>query len=132
MPFRGDSAKFESGDGRNIALSDPLIFDSLERGATTTVPAGFQSDGASTPRLVWQIVPPFGAYWRGAVLHDWLYRETYLPREFCDGVFLEAMVSLGVSPVERTAIYDALRLFGGWAFQLDRLELEKRESGNRT
>ena len=131
MPFEGDTAKFESGDGRNVTLTSPLVFVSLERGATTTVPSGFQSDGASTPQAVWDIVPPFGVYWRGAVLHDWFYRETYLPREFCDGVFLEAMVSLGVSPLERDTIYEAVRLFGGEAFKRDRDALDARTDAER-
>jgi hypothetical protein len=40
-----------------------------------TVPAGFQTDLASVPRLFWALLPPQGAYERAAVLHDWLCTE---------------------------------------------------------
>lgn len=131
MPFIGTSSRFNSADGRTVTLDEPLVFISTERGATTTVPEGFVSDGASTPQVVWDLIPPFGNYWRGAVLHDWFYRETYLPREFCDGVFLEAMDSLGVSHIERDTIYEAVRLFGGEAFACDRAALDARLEAER-
>lgn len=127
MPFASDTATFLSTDGRSVTLTEPLIFVSLERGATTTVPAGFASDGTSTPRAVWDILPPFGKYWRAAILHDYLYRETWLDQETCDGIFLEAMESLGVSRLERAAIYAGVRLGGHLPFDQDRKLLGQRK-----
>ena len=42
-----------------------------------SIPAGFVSDCATTPWLVWRIAPPFGPWNRAAVVHDYLcvYRE---------------------------------------------------------
>ena len=126
MPFLADSVAVQTADGRNFRLLEPLVYVSPEHGSTATVPAGFESDGASTPQAVWQLVPPFGQYFRAAVLHDWLYRETYLPREYCDLVFLEAMTALGVPAPVRETIHSAVRLGGAAAFERDRAMLDAR------
>lgn len=36
------------------------------------VPKGFITDGASIPRVLWIILPPWGSYGQAAVLHDYL------------------------------------------------------------
>lgn len=126
MPFTGDSVAVQTSDGRTFRLLEPLVYVSPQHGSTTTVPAGFESDGASTPQLVWEIVPPFGQYFRGAVLHDWLYRETYLPREYCDSLFCEAMAALGVPDPMRETIHAAVRLGGAGPFNRDRALLDAR------
>lgn len=36
-----------------------------------TVPAGYVTDLASSPRIFWVFIPPTGAYEIAAVLHDW-------------------------------------------------------------
>ena len=127
MPFIADSVAFQTADGRNFRLIAPMVYVSPQHGSKTTVPSGFESDGASTPPAVWAIVPPFGQYFRAAVLHDWLYRETYLPREYCDSLFLEAMVALGVSHAMRDTIYYAVRAGGAEAFERDRKKLNERQ-----
>ena len=109
-----------------IRLVDKLRFFSEERQCWLEVPAGFESDGCSTPQQVWNILPPFGRYLPGAVGHDYYYRETWHDRKFCDDVFMEMMVSLGCSEVQRMLIYEALRVFGGIAFERDRQALEDR------
>jgi hypothetical protein len=126
MPFSGDSVAVQTSDGRTFRLLEPLVYSSPQHGSTTTVPAGFESDGASTPSSVWSIVPPFGQYFRAAVLHDWLYRETYLPREYCDSLFCEAMAELGVSALMRETIHAAVRLGGAAPFYHDRALLDAR------
>lgn len=74
-------------------LDKPLIYDSDLLGRIE-VPAGFQTDFASVPRLP-VIYDLFGdRAHREAVLHDYLYRRDSVPRasfEEANDVFLEAM-----------------------------------------
>lgn len=45
-------------------------------GALLTIPAGFQSDGASVPRFLWSLYPPFGELYEPATwLHDYCYQH---------------------------------------------------------
>lgn len=83
------------------------------------VPAGFETDGASVPRAFWAIFPPYGPYFRAAVVHDFLYSvgNTRFYRYESDDIFLEAMESLGVPWVKRHIIYRAVRWFGWAAFK---------------
>lgn len=37
-----------------------------------TVPAGFIFDGASSPRILWWLIPPFKGTKKSACLHDYL------------------------------------------------------------
>lgn len=39
------------------------------------VAAGFETDFASVPRLLWVAFPKWGTYGNVAVVHDWLYLE---------------------------------------------------------
>ncbi|MCX8016371.1 MAG: DUF1353 domain-containing protein [Rhodocyclaceae bacterium] len=84
------------------------------------VPAGFETDLASIPRLFWPILPPQGRYAKAAILHDWLYAlgpaGDAAARRRADEIFLEAMAVLGCPAWQRRPIYWAVRLFGGAAF----------------
>ena len=98
------------------------------------VPAGFETDLASIPRILWSWLPPHGRYAKAALLHDWLYSVQSTPspcalppthpdssgehdRAFADRVFLEAMAVLGVSAPVRYLLYAAVRLAGAAAFR---------------
>lgn len=96
-------------------LSAPFHFESGEVGLVV-VPAGFDTDYASVPRVFWSIYPPDGSYTEAAIIHDWLYWEQppQLSRKQCDQVFLEGMAALGVPWHRRRIIYSSVRL-GGWA-----------------
>jgi hypothetical protein len=52
-------------DGREEVLRDFEVHGVL-------VPAGFQFDGASTPRVFWSIIPPFKDVKAAACVHDYL------------------------------------------------------------
>lgn len=121
-----------TSDGRNVVLQEPLEYV-CDCGSRVRAPIGATSDGASTPRALWQLVPPFGEYWLAAVLHDAAYRGTlevqqadgsWAPADFtqaeADDLIGQAMASLGVNEEERSAIYRALKEFGGKAFREDR------------
>lgn len=119
-------------DGRNFVLQEALEYV-CDCGSRVRAPVGAETDGASTPRVLWQIVPPFGEYWLAAVLHDAAYRGTLeiqakdgtwskanFTRADADELIDQSMMSLGVSDEQRAAIYRALREFGDKAFQEDR------------
>lgn len=80
-----------------------------------TVPAGYLTDGASVPRLVWGLVPPWGAYGQAAVVHDLLCEylvvmteavdQVCITRAEADLLFLEAMTVLQVPETNRELMY---------------------------
>lgn len=78
-----------------------------------TVPDGFLTDFASTPRAVWILFPKDGRWDGGAVIHDFCYGTHKFERSKCDAVFLEAMKTLGVGWITRHSMWLAVRMFGG-------------------
>lgn len=116
MPFDKSKLKTASEDGLNVVLAEPLTYTALN-GERITVPAGADSDGASTPRFLWRVFPPFGNYWRAALLHDYLYRHTDRPKAECDRLFLEAMRACSVPRMKAETIYLGVKWFGGPAFR---------------
>tara|TARA_R110002020_G_scaffold472424_1_gene700430 strand:- start:22542 stop:22937 length:396 start_codon:yes stop_codon:yes gene_type:complete len=74
--------------------------------------AGFESDGASVPRFLWSIFPPFGEYLEAAVIHDWLCVHKTVDSVTAANVFREAMVSLGVPMWKVRCMYSAVRVAG--------------------
>ena len=77
-----------------------------------TVPAGFVTDFASTPRALWAVLPPFGTYQLGAVVHDFLYWDQGCTREEADALLRAAMAESRVEPLKRDAIWQAVRRGG--------------------
>jgi hypothetical protein len=69
------------------------------------VPRGYLTDGASSPRALWSIVPPWGSYGQAVIVHDILceYLSVTLvglphkiSRMEADRILQEAMEVLGV------------------------------------
>lgn len=77
-----------------------------------TVPAGFVTDLASVPRILWTFLPPHGKYSKAAIIHDYLYEYGIRTKKYADDVFLEAMEVLGVPAYKRQLMYWAVRMFG--------------------
>ena len=125
-------------DVRTANGLDDILLDALEiqvsNGDIYRAPIGSATDGVSTPRWLWPILPPTGDDWLPAVLHDAAYRNTlqrYCPatdhwqlakltQAQADRLLLEALRANGVRWLKRTVIYTALRLVGGKAFKEDR------------
>jgi hypothetical protein len=101
------------GASRIFRLTAPFSY--LSSRGPLTVPAGFETDGASVPRMFWSILDPFGPYFKAAVIHDWLYspHNRRFTRAQSDELFLEAMRNNGLDWMRRELIYRAVRL-GGW------------------
>lgn len=97
-------------------LNDTLSYQS-DIADRIDVPAGFETDFASVPRIP-VVYTLFGdRAHREAVVHDALYRIDSVPvvsRATADRVFLEAMECRGKGAFVRYAMYAGVRL-GGWA-----------------
>ena len=125
MPFLNDERPQlqpidESGELITFRVLCPFAFRS-ERffpGKLYVVPCGFETDGASVPRLI-----PFISGWyvgraiSAAVLHDFLYREGKRLKMIesqaeADLVFLEAMLDTGVPDNVAHNMYFGVRDFG--------------------
>ena len=100
---------------------------------TITVPTGFITDLASTPRLLWNVIAPFDVA-RAAIVHDLLYKSIRQYRwtkglieedkeliknakKASDKVFLLAMkdASPKVSGWKIYSAWKAVDLFGRWS-----------------
>jgi len=108
-----------TADGLNFTLVVAFTF-TRPNGDVITILPGAVSDGASVPRAMWRLLPPFGTYWMAAFLHDDLYRNSCLSKEDCDTIFDEAMTWLKVGPLDRTALYEGVEHGGGLSFLEDR------------
>lgn len=77
-----------------------------------TVPAGFRFDGASAPRLVWNIIPPFKRTKRASCMHDYLcsLAENREERLFADRLFYIMLRENGNNRFRSAAGYFGVRL----------------------
>lgn len=88
-----------------------------------TVPKGFITDFASIPRAFWSILNPVGKIKPAALVHDFIYSkrgkldDRTLSRKDCDKIFLKIMKTVGLSWFKRTTAYNAVRVFGGFAWR---------------
>ncbi len=105
-------------DGKTWIILADFGYDVGEEGSSDVinVPIGTYTDFASIPRPLWIILPRWGKYGNAAVIHDWLYWDQARSRKEADGIFLDAMGILEVSPWQKHAIYWAVRAFGWWAW----------------
>lgn len=97
------------GDNDSTArwrLAKRFDYHSGMLGQIVSVEPGFYTDLASVPTLPLVYSLFGGRYARPSVVHDYLCRQGYLPRETCDKVFLEAM------RLENTLEIEAMRAAG--------------------
>jgi len=116
LDARIGSIKIHGKWTRVAIIESEFIYNSPEFGIVQ-VPFGFPSDGASVPRFLWNLYPPFGRYLEAAVIHDWfcvLGHAGTSPISSKDAakLFLEVMGSMKVSWRRRTKMYLAVRVFG--------------------
>jgi hypothetical protein len=83
---------------------------------SVNVPVGFVTDFASIPRIFWSILPPDGKYTHPAIVHDFLYWTQTGAREDADQILKIMMEDFSVGTATVTAIYTAVRTFGGSAW----------------
>jgi hypothetical protein len=79
-----------------------------------TIPAGFKTDGVSTPQMLWPLFPPHGLAFNAATVHDYLYETTFFEkRSTADHLFLDLMLAGGVPKLQAYIMYGYVRL-AGW------------------
>lgn len=94
-------------------LYAPLVFDSTVAGRIITVPAGFPTDLASTPRIpiIYEMLGNIGR--RAAVVHDYLYTSGRESRAIADAVLREACTVNGVPGWKSWLMWVGVRIGGG-------------------
>ncbi len=81
-----------------------------------TIPEGFKSDGASTPRFLWSIIPPFKATKKGAFIHDYLCKTAggQSDRKEADKMFRDILRDVSkINPIRYWLGYYGVRLGAG-------------------
>ncbi len=105
-------------DGINWRVDTAFDYESVALHTILTIPVGFVTDFASTPRLLWPVLPPAGRWGKPSVLHDFLYRTNGIAtRAQADRVFLEAMTVLGIGWRTRSIMYAGVRVFGASSYK---------------
>lgn len=115
--------------GRSLwAIERPLTYRTGPGDETITVPAGYVTDLASIPRVVWSFYPPDGPWVKAAVVHDFLYdtqgdgrwnkargvvRARRYSRKESDDVLREGMADRGIGWWQQFVIWSSVRLGGG-------------------
>lgn len=108
------------GDGRWV-LRRSLAYRSFLLGLVT-VPAGFDTDFASVPRVPVVFWLTGDTAKEAAVVHDWLYRTQKVTRKMADQVLAEA-ATCGIPPEphwRRLLLYAGVRAFGWWSWWTNR------------
>lgn len=95
---------------RRCPLVEPFEF-SVDS-ARFVVPAGFWTDFASVPRLLWPIISPYDLG-IGPVPHDFGYFTGHANRAYWDMVLLACMEKDKIAGWKRSAAYRAVDLFAG-------------------
>ena len=107
-------------DGKNWEVMEPFRYRISERYSNEiiSIPVGYITDFASIPRFCWGLIGhPAGKHGKAAVVHDFLYSEHTYSRKRSDEIFYEAMGVSGVVRWRRKIIYNAVRLFGMFAWK---------------
>jgi|ERR1044072_1952766 hypothetical protein len=87
-------------------LAEPVKIGGYE------IPAGYETDFATVPRLFFSIIPPIGKHNVAAILHDFLYDNRIGTRKRADKLFLCFMLSYNVPKWQAYTMYYAVRLGG--------------------
>jgi uncharacterized protein DUF1353 len=76
------------------------------------VTAGFETDGASVPRLLWTVFSPAGVLFQAAVLHDYLYSHAIKSKAFADNAFKLTAITYKAKMHEAMIAYHFVKWFG--------------------
>jgi len=106
------ATKVSDNGRRRVLLKDFTYENDKYR---ITVKAGFSTDGASIPRVMWSVIssPFYGPIIYGAIVHDGLYTAMKLSRKESDELLKEMTLESGYSKVKAELVYNAVRAFGG-------------------
>lgn len=91
-------------------VAAPFYYDSDVANRVITVPQGFPTDLASTPRIPFIYEACGNIATKAAVIHDYLYTSGREPRAVADAVLREAAELAGVSWLQRWAMWAGVRI----------------------
>jgi len=97
----------------------------LHNGDEIIIPKGMKTDLSSTPKFLWGLMPPYGDFLLGAIVHDWLYISDYQrnkigfkrAREFADKEMLIISNEINNNKVDNWIRWAGVRLFGGSVYK---------------
>ena len=78
--------------------------------AGVTVPAGFITDGVTSPRILWWLYPPVGRYFAAAAVHDYLL-QMGIHWRVANDAFRRALIELGLPRPVVTSMYAAVQVY---------------------
>lgn len=112
MPFLSDWYTARSRDGESWTLGEAVTY--VGKYGTYLVPAGYITDFASVPRLLWWFTPRSGPWNKAAIVHDWLITngllgEIDITSIRVDAEFREALKACDVSWVRRWLMWAGVR-----------------------
>lgn len=121
-PYGDPILRYDARTGVWHLLED---YDFNFLGHSFLVPAGFECDLSSVPRVVWSIMAPHELSIVAGLMHDWLYRSSHVPisRRKADWLFKEIMKNEGVKQWRWRAAYAAVRGWGHSSFQRRAMEV---------
>lgn len=129
-PVSGDYP-FED-NGKHFILDRAFRYiDSIDgEPFAVTIPAGFETDFNSTPRIVWSWFPPQECP-EAALVHDWLYQHPGgLSRGFVDRVHRRVMELKGERATKRLAAWLGIRAGGRFAWNRYRQAERRTQSAS--
>jgi hypothetical protein len=97
-------------------VAAPFEYESDAAARVITVPQGFPTDLASTPRLPIIYEACGNIAIKAAVVHDYLYTSGRESRAVADAVLREAAELAGVSWWRRWGMWAGVRLGGAWHY----------------
>lgn len=89
-------------------------------GSYVYVPKGYLTDGASVPKVFWNVIPPWGKYGQSCVLHDYLCEYPYyfngmesttINRKKVNDIFNDAMKAAKIPSTKRKMIYSGVEFY---------------------
>lgn len=105
--------EFSSVKHRYATLLEDLEWDLDEEGSgrKIIVPAGFISDGVTSPKVFWSLLPPWGhPSTRAAILHDYIL-DTFQDRDLADTQFYLALLATGSGKLLSLAVWSIVRSY---------------------
>jgi hypothetical protein len=109
-------------DARNWIVKEPLIYRVGISKDSVVIPRGFVTDFASIPPALQSLIQQNGPSLLPAVVHDFLYWTGTCTRRQADQLLKLAMIENHVPPIQQTAIYNAVRAAGSFAWDDNRQE----------
>ena len=108
--------KYKGGKGGKMWVLHESITHALHNGETVVIPEGFETDLSSVPKFLWSILPPFGNFLMGALIHDYLYiLDQSRGRKFADKEMLITSNQLHKNKLDNYIRYWGVRAFG-WIY----------------